>query len=219
MQCSTQLDQLASGLRDFQANMPKVIKDSVVNVGKYRFKYADLPTILDAVLPELTKRGLSIAQTMGSDGTLETTLLHVSGQWLTGSAITPIGPNTLPQEAGSAITYFRRYGICAMLGIAADDDNDVRDIQKPPVDTQKPEVPPQDRKAVPVTPPPQGAAHGQAGGFVSLKSDLNKTAKGPEGRQARLAIAVRVSAAKKEGRISKPEEEELRGIYVEREHV
>jgi hypothetical protein len=54
-----------------------------------------------------------------------TELLHTSGE----SRAFPIAMPDLPSdphEAGSLISYFKRYGLCAALGLVADDDDDVR---------------------------------------------------------------------------------------------
>jgi hypothetical protein len=54
---------------------------------------------------------------------LVTTLVHASGQWIKGEM--PIITNKMdPQGLGSAITYYRRYSLAAMIGVAPDDDDD-----------------------------------------------------------------------------------------------
>jgi hypothetical protein len=49
-------------------------------------------------------------------------LLHTSGQWMASSY--PLPRQAGAQEMGSFITYARRYSLCAILGIAGEDDND-----------------------------------------------------------------------------------------------
>lgn len=54
---------------------------------------------------------------------LETRLIHAeSGQWISSMAVIPL-PKNDPQGMGSAITYARRYSLCAMLGIVTEDDD------------------------------------------------------------------------------------------------
>ena len=54
---------------------------------------------------------------------LETRLIHAeSGQWISSVTIIPL-PKNDPQGMGSAITYARRYSLCAMLGIITEDDD------------------------------------------------------------------------------------------------
>ena len=49
--------------------------------------------------------------------------MHSSGEWIGG--VYPVRPaQNTPQGMGSAITYARRYSLSAMLGLAADDDDD-----------------------------------------------------------------------------------------------
>jgi hypothetical protein len=54
--------------------------------------------------------------------TLRTELLHTPGQWIA-SEFPLVAPLDRPQILGSAITYARRYSICALLGLAAEDDD------------------------------------------------------------------------------------------------
>ena len=54
---------------------------------------------------------------------LETRLTHVdTGEYLASTAIVPL-PKADPQGLGSAITYARRYALCAILGIITEDDD------------------------------------------------------------------------------------------------
>jgi hypothetical protein len=53
---------------------------------------------------------------------IETMLMHISGEWILGINSIPISKND-PQGAGSAITYARRYGLSAILGIHQEDDD------------------------------------------------------------------------------------------------
>jgi hypothetical protein len=69
----------------------------------------------------LSANGLAFVQTI-SDGVLHTRLLHTSGQWIASEH--PLPMSGKPQEIGSALTYARRYSLSALLGIAADEDDD-----------------------------------------------------------------------------------------------
>jgi hypothetical protein len=54
--------------------------------------------------------------------TLITTLLHESGQWIEGEQ--PImAKSDTPQDLGSGITYARRYGLAAIVGVVQVDDD------------------------------------------------------------------------------------------------
>ena len=109
-----------------QSKLPKIGKDTTVNVGQYSYKYATLPDILDAVSPVLRKEGLVLNQSVESVGDyigVETRIYHKAGH------VETFGPVLIKvtgdaKAAGSAITYARRYALCAALGIAPDEDDD-----------------------------------------------------------------------------------------------
>lgn len=103
------------------------------NTGSYSYKYADLGDVLDAVLPILHKHGLGLSQPLvAADGRVGvgTRLYHTSGHVEDfGELLLPAG--STPQVAGSALTYARRYAVCAALGIVADEDDDGRVASEP----------------------------------------------------------------------------------------
>ena len=92
----------------------------------FKSKFADLSSIRDASIPALSKHGIAVTQTFESSETgtmLVTTLMHKSGEWIT-SACPIMADKGGPQPFGSATTYARRYGLGAIVGISADDDDD-----------------------------------------------------------------------------------------------
>lgn len=118
---------LAAALAAAQASFPPIPRDKEVTVesktGKsYKFKYAPLDSILNAVRKPLADNGLAITQLL-DDGDLVTTLLHKDGGALSGRITLPNTGDSV-QALGSAITYLRRYSIQAVLGIAAEEDDD-----------------------------------------------------------------------------------------------
>lgn len=118
--------ELAAALARAQAAFPAIQRDKEVTVqtksgGSYKFKYAPLDSILAAVRSPLADNGLAIVQLLDED-VLVTSLLHSSGAILSGR--TPIPQTEGVQAYGSAITYLRRYSIQALLGIAAEEDDD-----------------------------------------------------------------------------------------------
>lgn len=118
--------ELAGALAKAQASFPPIQRDKEVTVqtkagGSYKFKYAPLDSILAAVRAPLADNGLAIVQLLDED-VLVTSLLHSSGAILSGR--TPIPQTEGVQAYGSAITYLRRYSIQALLGIAAEEDDD-----------------------------------------------------------------------------------------------
>lgn len=95
-----------------------------------RNKFADLLTVQDTTRPVLAKHGLAIIQLpIGSDGQVGvvTAVVHQEGGLLLEKITLPLsgqkGLNT-PQEAGSIITYLKRYAWSAVCGIASEPDDD-----------------------------------------------------------------------------------------------
>jgi hypothetical protein len=116
---------LADALAAVQSDLPRIKKDQTANAGQYSYSYADLTDVSAAVLPLLGKHGLSFTAfpTLNAAGAfvLRYHLLHVSGERETGEYPLPTGN---PQAIGSAITYARRYCLCAVTGVSPDDDDD-----------------------------------------------------------------------------------------------
>jgi hypothetical protein len=123
-QSSDQIDLLAKALIKVQREMKGAIKDSTNPF--FKSKYADLESVWDACRDLLTKNDLCIVQTTGVDERMDiclnTHLIHASGQWIRG--VLPICPKSNdPQGVGSAITYARRYGLAAIVGVIQVDDD------------------------------------------------------------------------------------------------
>jgi len=138
MNKSDQINELAAALSKVQAVMSSASKDAANPF--FKSKYADLPAVWNVARGPITENGLSIAQVSkiaepiyldeGNGKTalrigviVETVLMHSSGQWISGECYFPLSKND-PQGVGSAITYGRRYGMAAILGIVADEDDD-----------------------------------------------------------------------------------------------
>jgi hypothetical protein len=117
------MTELATALAKAQAAMGGAKKDSTNP--HFKNKYADLASVWDACRKALTDNGLSVVQftetNYGEGCALVTMLLHSSGQSIKGSLPLPQGKNM--QELGSALTYARRYGLAAMVGVAPEDDD------------------------------------------------------------------------------------------------
>jgi hypothetical protein len=91
----------------------------------FRSSYADLAEIINTTRHVCAEHGVALVQSPGmSDGlcTVETLMVHESGEWIRGEAASPIQKQD-PQGVGSAITYLRRYSLAALLGIAQEDDD------------------------------------------------------------------------------------------------
>tara|TARA_R100001594_G_scaffold97288_2_gene131526 strand:- start:2298 stop:2801 length:504 start_codon:yes stop_codon:yes gene_type:complete len=120
---SESIEKLASALSKAQSEIKGAEKKSTNPF--FNSGYADLHTVIESSFPHLTKYGLSVIQ--GNDGKpgefyVTTMLLHESGQWIKSKLKMPIEKATA-QSIGSTITYGRRYGLSAMVGIAQYDDD------------------------------------------------------------------------------------------------
>ena len=118
------MKSIATALAAAQINMGKALKQA--NNPHFRSKYADLGSVMDACLPALNERGIAVIQPTGENELgrfVETILIHgESGEQLSCRVPLIVGKNDM-QGYGSAVTYARRYGLMAMAGIAAEDDD------------------------------------------------------------------------------------------------
>jgi len=122
---SESIKELATALSKAQGEMENASKTSANPY--FKSKYADLAEIINTAKKVLAKNGLAVIQMPSLEGelvTVETVLLHSSGEWLSNTAAAPLDPKKHDSQAvGSAITYLRRYSLAAFLGIAQEDDD------------------------------------------------------------------------------------------------
>ena len=89
--------------------------------------YADLATVWDTIREPLTSEGLSVLQLpceapVGHVG-LETIVGHSSGQSVSSKFFLALKKADNPQDAGSCLTYMKRYALMGVAGIAPEDDD------------------------------------------------------------------------------------------------
>ncbi len=94
----------------------------------YSFRYADLEEVISKTRPALTKHKLALFQSLdvsGNDARLVCTLAHADGATVQ-SAISIPHPHSMkePKQFGALVSYYRRYMVTSILGVAADDDLD-----------------------------------------------------------------------------------------------
>ena len=77
-------------------------------------------------MPALNKHGIGVIQpTTVIDGKfyVETTLMHESGEFLSGLYEVVAVKQNDPQALGAAVSYSRRYGLQSLVNIGAEDDD------------------------------------------------------------------------------------------------
>ena len=109
------------------ADMPDIGQGHTVDVRKegkkvFSYTYASLHDILKEVKPVLTKNGFAVSQSPTPQG-IETHITHKDGFTKVFGPL-PMPQSNDPKAIGSGITYGRRYGLTAALGIATDEDVD-----------------------------------------------------------------------------------------------
>jgi ERF superfamily len=125
-------DTLLAAFLAAQGELPDLTRGKTAEVqskrtgGKYTFNYVDLSAVMKAVLPVLNRNGLAWITMPETDEqgrmVLRYSLRHAEGS-IDGCVRLP-GAGDDPQGAGSAITYFRRYTLLAVLGLAPEDEDD-----------------------------------------------------------------------------------------------
>lgn len=127
---SEQINEIAAALAKAQAkiqNAAKTAENPGFKRGNKASTYADLASVWDACREHLTANGIAVLQGPETEGpvvTIETMLVHSSGQWFK-DRLSATAAAAAPQQIGSGITYLRRYALAAMCGVApADDDGE-----------------------------------------------------------------------------------------------
>lgn len=125
MKSSEQINELAAALAKAQAELRNPAFDSTNP--HFKSKFSSLAQVRDTITPTLAKHGLSVAQLATNDDqgrpSVETVLLHSSGQWLSSTLAVPVGKADA-HGAGSAITYARRYSLMSIVNVVGDEDDD-----------------------------------------------------------------------------------------------
>ena len=131
MSMSENINELMAALAKAQG---KILHASKCNVNPhFRSKYADLASVWEACRSPLSENGLAVVQTIShtqSGIVLTTTLGHSSGQWIRSEMPIELIKKD-PQTLGSVLTYYRRYSLAAIVGVAPDEDDDAEKAQAP----------------------------------------------------------------------------------------
>jgi hypothetical protein len=128
---SENINEIMTALSKAQGKIQYASKDKANPY--FKSKYADLASIWEACRSSLSEHGLAVVQTIDHREfgmVLITMLGHSSGQWIKSEMPIVVVKND-PQTLGSAITYYRRYSLAAIVGVAPDDDDDGEKAQTP----------------------------------------------------------------------------------------
>lgn len=137
---SDSIQNIALALQKFQKEMPNVPMNKV-NPFFGNSKYSDFADIVEMSKPHMDNNDLSITQLpfTGFQGEklivgTETILMHSkTGEWLSCLVYYPVDTEpakdgkkvaNIPQKGGVSITYTKRQGWTAILGIASEEDTD-----------------------------------------------------------------------------------------------
>jgi hypothetical protein len=131
MRQSESIKNLLPALMDAQKEIPTMPK----NAKAYGYNYTDLDTITSVIKPILARHNISYMQSVGMDdegrSTLTTRIFSRDGEYIEDVTALPViqsAKNNSAQTMGMAITYVRRYALCAMLGITSDEDVDANTV-------------------------------------------------------------------------------------------
>lgn len=192
------MKNLFTALAKFQDEVP------VINKGTegFGYNYTDINDVLTITRPILSENGLSIIQSL-NDNCVKTILFHIeSGETMESSIeIDPtvkLGSMNQYQAMGSAITYFRRYSLICMLGLAME-DTDASDKKPAP----KKEAPTRKRKTEPVKRIPisdDQFEKSKEGTIPQLVVVLNKYELSKEQRELLTAKLAELKKARKESK-------------------
>ena len=124
--CSEKVTNLAKAMILVQEKLRPALKDSYN--GFTQSRYATLNSVMEACGEVLIEAGIWVTQypvPVDGDGKLGlvTKLVHAeSGEWQESLIVMPLAKCD-PQAYGSALTYARRYGLSAMVGLVTEDDD------------------------------------------------------------------------------------------------
>ena len=142
------MKQIATALVKAQKEFGPALKSSTNP--HFRSRYADLATVVEAVIDALNNNGIYLMQLTHEtpDGAMaETTFIHESGEMLSAGKLFFPASKHDAQGYASALTYVRRYSLMAACAIAPEDDDGSaaskpREAAKPPKpEAPKPETP------------------------------------------------------------------------------
>jgi hypothetical protein len=124
LEFSLTISNLVKALVKAQQEMGVAKKDS--KNPYFNSSYADLNSIRETALPVLNKHGIAVLQptvVINGKNYVRTILVHESGEYVYSLTEIKVQKQNDPQAEGSGISYARRYGLQAIITMAATDDD------------------------------------------------------------------------------------------------
>lgn len=123
---SQEITELAEAMIQVQQTLSPALKDAENTFTNSR--YATLHSVMNACREALLEQGIWLTQypvsVEANQLGLVTKIVHAeTGQWQASLLTMPL-PKNDPQGYGSAMTYARRYGLSALIGIVTESDDD-----------------------------------------------------------------------------------------------
>lgn len=132
MNKSESITKLALSLAKFNSEISSISKDAKNPF--FKSDYVTLDKLILATREELQKNGLSVLQMPLSKETgeigIQTILLHESGEFIESQPLYMKPVKNDPQQAGSLITYLRRYSYQAILNLNTGEDDDANMVTR-----------------------------------------------------------------------------------------
>ena len=113
------MKNLYTKLLDVTSKIEKLEKDKKNPF--FKSSYVSLDKVIDVVRPHLIAEKLLLLQPI-EQGCVGTRIFCTESNTFIDSFI-PLPENMKPQDLGSCITYFRRYTLVSLLGLAQEDDD------------------------------------------------------------------------------------------------
>ena len=134
MKTSESLGKISQALLKAQRQIGAVKKTAANPF--FKSKFANLESVIAAVKDALNDNEIVILQPHTAEGVV-TTLLHSSGEYISGLTPLVVAKERDPQALGSAISYARRYGLQSLVCLPAEDDDAESAMQRAPAKKAK----------------------------------------------------------------------------------
>lgn len=148
MNQSENISELVAALSKAQGEM----EPAKFNKKGQRHRYADFTSVMHSCRAPLSLNSLAVMQyveTVDKQHILVTMLTHTSGQWIKSHLPLLVSELTC-QALGSSMTYMKRYGLSALLGIVSDADEGADDDGELAMSKVKPQSAPQQVRSEPL---------------------------------------------------------------------